>query len=595
MWQLDDPALVRLFRSLALQLPEPVALGIGMAGARTPADHQRIRTAAAQVWPGTPCYACSDLETGLMAAEELLPGASAGRKRAQAKQPAARVLVLSGTGSCCFGRAADGTTVRVGGWGHILGDKGSGYDIGLSALQAVVRAYDVQGRWPRLGQRFLRALALNEPEDLVPWAQQAAKKDVAALAVEVFDAWAGADPIADQVLRAAAERLAQDGAACARRLTQPGAPVQFVFAGSVLVKQPRFVALVSRLLRRRWPGARTVCLKRESVWGAVQLAWQLVPGAAPGPAALANAQPERPQPVADAPLVPPLESVLQSPTEQRNPRSMHLDRMPLADAVELMIDEERHIMATLRRHRDGIVQAIRLIVRALRRGGRLFYVGAGTSGRLGALDASECPPTFNVSPDTVQAIIAGGHTALWTSIEGAEDDVVAGGHAIEFRGVSRNDVVVGIAASGRTPFVWGALQAAQRRGATTILLCFNPHLQVPAQARPDLVLSLDVGPEVLTGSTRLKAGTATKLVLNMFSTLAMVQLGKVRSNLMIDLKPTNAKLQDRAVRIVQALTGVDQAAARHALEQSGWRIRDACARLGRKPGRRPAGHAPSRA
>lgn len=595
MWQLDDPALVRLFRSLALQLPEPVALGIGMAGARTPADHQRIRTAAAQVWPGTPCYACSDLETGLMAAEELLPGASAGRKRAQAKQPAARVLVLSGTGSCCFGRAADGTTVRVGGWGHILGDKGSGYDIGLSALQAVVRAYDVQGRWPRLGQRFLRALALNEPEDLVPWAQQAAKKDVAALAVEVFDAWAGADPIADQVLRAAAERLAQDGAACARRLTQPGAPVQFVFAGSVLVKQPRFVALVSRLLRRRWPGARTVCLKRESVWGAVQLAWQLVPGAAPGPAALANAQPERAQPVADAPLVPPLESVLQSPTEQRNPRSMHLDRMPLADAVELMIDEERHIMATLRRHRDGIVQAIRLIVRALRRGGRLFYVGAGTSGRLGALDASECPPTFNVSPDTVQAIIAGGHTALWTSIEGAEDDVVAGGHAIEFRGVSRNDVVVGIAASGRTPFVWGALQAAQRRGATTILLCFNPHLQVPAQARPDLVLSLDVGPEVLTGSTRLKAGTATKLVLNMFSTLAMVQLGKVRSNLMIDLKPTNAKLQDRAVRIVQALTGVDQAAARHALEQSGWRIRDACARLGRKPGRRPAGHAPSRA
>lgn len=595
MWQLDDPALVRLFRSLALQLPEPVALGIGMAGARTPADHQRIRTAAAQVWPGTPCYACSDLETGLMAAEELLPGASAGRKGAQAKQPAARVLVLSGTGSCCFGRAADGTTVRVGGWGHILGDKGSGYDIGLSALQAVVRAYDVQGRWPRLGQRFLRALALNEPEDLVPWAQQAAKKDVAALAVEVFDAWAGADPIADQVLRAAAERLAQDGAACARRLTQPGAPVQFVFAGSVLVKQPRFVALVSRLLRRRWPGARTVCLKRESVWGAVQLAWQLVPGAAPGPAALANAQPERAQPVADAPLVPPLESVLQSPTEQRNPRSMHLDRMPLADAVELMIDEERHIMATLRRHRDGIVQAIRLIVRALRRGGRLFYVGAGTSGRLGALDASECPPTFNVSPDTVQAIIAGGHTALWTSIEGAEDDVVAGGHAIEFRGVSRNDVVVGIAASGRTPFVWGALQAAQRRGATTILLCFNPHLQVPAQARPDLVLSLDVGPEVLTGSTRLKAGTATKLVLNMFSTLAMVQLGKVRSNLMIDLKPTNAKLQDRAVRIVQALTGVDQAAARHALEQSGWRIRDACARLGRKPGRRPAGHAPSRA
>lgn len=584
LWQLDDNALVQLFRSLAQRLPPPAALGIGMAGARTPADHQRIRTAAAQVWPGIPCYACSDLETGLMAAEAPHSPAGAGRQRGLARQPAARVLVLSGTGSCCFGRSAQGRTVRVGGWGHILGDKGSGYDIGLSALQAVVHAYDCQGQWSRLGQRLLRALALNEPEDLVPWVQQAAKKDVATLAVEVFEAWAEGDSLAQQVLRAAAERLARDGATCARRLTRAGAPVQFVLAGSVLVKQPRFAAWVGRLLRQHWPGARPVCLTRESAWGAVELARQLVPGLARRPVqAPPTAQPSAPEAAELADLVPPLESVRQSPTEQRNPRSMHLDRLPLARAVELMIEEDQRIAAALRRHRAQIVQAIRLIVRALRRGGRLFYVGAGTSGRLGVLDASECPPTFNVSPDTVQGIIAGGQTALWRSIEGAEDDVVAGAHAIQFRGVGPRDVVVGIAASGRTPFVWGALHEAQRRGATTILLCFNPHLKLPRLTRPSLVLALDVGPEVLAGSTRLKAGTATKLVLNMFSTLAMVQLGKVRSNLMVDLRPTNSKLQDRAVRIVQALTGVDEAAARRALEQAGWQVPKACARLQRKP------------
>jgi len=183
--------------------------------------------------------------------------------------------------------------------------------------------------------------------------------------------------------------------------------------------------------------------------------------------------------------------------------------------------------------------------------------------------------------------MAGGQRALWEAVEGAEDDAAAGGRAVEFRGVGRRDVVVGIAASGRTPFVWGALTEAKRRGAVTILLCFNPRLEIPRTGHPDFLIAPDIGPEVLTGSTRLKAGTATKLILNIFTTLAMVRLGKVLGNLMIDVKPSNTKLRDRATRIVRELTGVDYEVARAALEKTGWKIKSASTRLRRGQGRRP--------
>jgi N-acetylmuramic acid 6-phosphate etherase len=201
---------------------------------------------------------------------------------------------------------------------------------------------------------------------------------------------------------------------------------------------------------------------------------------------------------------------------------------------------------------------------------------------LGVLDASECPPTFRTPPAMVQAIIAGGQIALWQSTEAAEDDWAAGAHAVRFRGGSRRDVVVGITASGQTPFVWGAMAEARRRGAATILVCFNPFLKIARAAKPTLTIAPSVGPELLTGSTRLKAGTATKLILNVFTTLAMTHLGKVVSNLMVDVAPTNAKLRDRAVRIVQALTGANYATARAALARSGDVIRKAGARSGRK-------------
>lgn len=585
LYLLDDAQLAQRLETIARAMPRPDAMAIGMAGARTATDHARLRRVAATVWPGVPCHATSDLETALMAADAAPPA----RRRARVPAPpAARVLLVSGTGSCCFARRADGHTARLGGWGHIIGDKGSAYDIVVRALTAIVRVGDRRGEWPPLGQRILAALLLNEPHDLVTWAQAASKSDMAGLAPEVFRAADDGDDLAAAVLASTVETLATDAVACARLVASEGTPVHFVLGGSVLLRQPAFAGRVGKAIRAAWRGATVSLLEAEGVCGAVELARRLVPSppvAAPPrtsrPRRPVTAPPGAPMATASA-LASPLSGLQRSPTEQRNPRSMQLDRLPVADAVALMLEEDKRIPRALLAQRDAISRGVALIVRAFRKGGRLLYVGAGTSGRLGVLDASECPPTFNSPPDMVQGIIAGGPTALWSPIEGAEDDAPAGGAAVAVRGVSRRDVVVGIAASGRTPFVWGALAEARRRGATTILLCFNPHVVVPRGQRPTLVIAPDVGPEILTGSTRLKAGTATKLVLNVFTTLAMVRMGKVRSNLMVDVRATNAKLRDRAVRIVVALTGVSYDEARAALEASGWAIQPACARLDRR-------------
>ena len=558
---LTDGQLTARFREIARALPRPDALAIGMAGARAESDRERIRRAAAKVWPNIPCLATNDLETALMAA----PSSSC----------PARLLVLSGTGSCFFGRTDAGRTAKVGGWGHILGDKGSGFEIGLRALKAVLYYLDRDGEWSELGQRLLRSLQLNEPNELIGWAQGASKSDIAALAVEVFHAWSKRDRIAGDILEGAAESLAKDAVTCARKLAKPGEMVQFVFAGSVLLRQPKFAKKVGRAICAAWKGALITPLQRESAWGAVELARRAFP-LRTLPAA------KVPKRVKAIERLNDVASISLSPTEQRNPRSMRLDEMSNAAAVELMLREDRLITTALLAERGKIERGVEFIVRSFRRGGRLFYVGAGTSGRLGVLDASECPPTFRTDPEMVQGIIAGGQTAIWQAVEGAEDDPSAGARAMDFRGVTKGDTVVGIAASGRTPFVWGALREAKRRGATTILLCFNPHLVIPRHDRPSLVLAPKIGPEILTGSTRLKSGTATKLVLNIFTTLAMVRMGKVLGNLMVDVKASNVKLRDRAVRIVRELTGADYAAAEAALLRTDWKITDACRRLGRK-------------
>jgi len=252
-------------------------------------------------------------------------------------------------------------------------------------------------------------------------------------------------------------------------------------------------------------------------------------------------------------------------TEQRNPRTMGLDELDVETAFDVMNLEDASVPAAVAKARPAIVKTVKAVTAAWQAGGRLIYVGAGTSGRLGVLDASECPPTFRSDPEMVRGIIAGGKKALWRSIEGAEDDVDAAQEAIRDMKIKSRDVVMGIATGGTTPYVHAALAEAKRRGATTVFFACVPASQAPTTA--DIDIRVLTGPEVLTGSTRLKAGTATKLTLNTITTLGMVGLGKTYGNLMVDLNSFACrKLVDRATRVVAEVADVTYERAAATLE-----------------------------
>ena len=260
-------------------------------------------------------------------------------------------------------------------------------------------------------------------------------------------------------------------------------------------------------------------------------------------------------------------------TEKRNRASENIDKLSTKQIVNLINAEDVLVPAAVARQSKQIAAAIDLIVARFRKGGRLFYVGAGTSGRLGVLDAAECPPTFGVRPSLVQGIIAGGRRALVRAIEGAEDCAQDGAISIRKNRVKASDVVVGLAACGMTPFVHGALKQARQIGAATIFVTCAPEAvgQIPAE----IIINPVVGPEVITGSTRMKAGTATKLVLNTLTTGAMVKLGKVYGNLMVDLKATNEKLRDRSLRIVMEMTNLSRPGARRLLARAQGKVKAA--------------------
>lgn len=267
-------------------------------------------------------------------------------------------------------------------------------------------------------------------------------------------------------------------------------------------------------------------------------------------------------------------------TEKRNSKSRNIDKLETLEVVKLINSEDMLIAPAVGKEAKKIAAAVDMIVERFKRNGRLFYVGAGTSGRLGVLDASECPPTFGVSPLLVQGIIAGGKRALVRAVEGAEDKINDGIEAIRKRKISEKDVVVGIAACGLTPFVHFALKEAMRRKAGTIFVTCAPEAVrgIPAK----IVINPVVGPEVITGSTRMKAGTATKLVLNLLTTTTMIKMGKVFGNLMVDLKATNNKLKKRSVRIVSEMTGLSKAKAAALLKKAAGKVKPAIVMYFRK-------------
>jgi len=537
------------------------AIGGAFAGCQLAAEQARVEKALRRIWPNAEgVRVMEDTRSVLAAAFGDGPG----------------IVVIAGTGSNVAGQKSSRDPVeKAGGWGHLFADRGSAYDLARRGLELAFTRYDETKKILALAQEYLTASGKTSMEELVPFIlQDTSKTAVAAWAKCVFSAAQKGDRDARLLLDEAATALAEKVGLIARRLnfTRP----QVALTGGLFENQPDYLARVQRALRRTCPRATSFRLTVPGVLGAARLA---------GLAGLAGLEklPEKGdakrelKAIADPAR---LAAFAQAATEQRNPRSRRLDQRSIPQLVDLFIREERYVEKALAAQRKQIARAATLVAKRLGAGGRLFYVGAGTSGRLGVVDASEMPPTFNAPPEQVQAIIAGGAAAVFRSQEGAEDSRETGVAELRARGLTKKDVVCGIAASGQTPFVLGALEYARKLGAGTILLSCNPQrsIRVPVGVEIDL----PTGPEIVTGSTRMKAGTATKLVLNMLSTIAMVRLGRVRDNLMVNVQATNDKLRARAVRLVRALTGSSAAGAQTALEARAWSVTAAIEALSRR-------------
>jgi N-acetylmuramic acid 6-phosphate etherase len=538
-------------RAIFSELPKEIdRAGIFLAGCGPGEDQQSLSRLSAEIWPTARIIVGNDRESGLAAALEHGDG----------------IVVSAGSGSSVTGRRGD-RIENAGGWGHVLGDTGGGYFLSIRALRLILREYDLHRAEMQFTAKILHALSLNNLDELVRWAQTADKMEIAMLAPVVFEAAADGDARVMEIIESGAQVLSEYTEAVAARLHLLAPKVMLL--GGLFHRDSIYTHAFRRRLKKNLPDARVATAERPPEFGAAWLAAELSDHVT-----FKSKLPENE-----------IDNLAAALTEQRNPRSENLEKMNPRALVELFVEEEKFVQDALRGAIVDLARAIEIVTESLRKGGRLFYIGAGSSGRIGVLDASEIPPTFGASPDLVQGLIAGGVTALYRSVEGAEDEETAGALALDERGIKDVDVVIGITASGRTPFVLGALARAKSLGAGAVLLTCNPscsHRPVAGQSdgpqgrgysAVDLGIHFAVGPEVLTGSTRLKAGTATKVALNIISTGAMVALGKVRGNLMIDLHTSSAKLRDRAVRVVAELADCDYDSARRELEASGWNLR----------------------
>jgi N-acetylmuramic acid 6-phosphate etherase len=544
-------------RAILAELPKDISrAGVFLAGCATEEDRRALREICLDIWSNAQIVTGSDRDSGLAAALEDGDG----------------IVVNAGSGSSVTGRRGEHIE-RAGGWGHILGDAGGGYFLCIQALRRILREHDLHRPELEFTAKILHALALNNFDELVRWVQTADKMEIAMLAPVVFEAAAGGDARTIEIIEDGARVLCEYTEAVADRLHLLAPKV--VLMGGLFYRDSIYTHAFRRRLKKNLPDARIAAAERAPELGAAWLAAEAHEHTA------FHQNPSQIEPIPKA--------FVNALTEQRNPRSESLEKMNPQTLVQLFIEEEKFVQDALHTAAADLARAIEIVTESLRSGGRLFYIGAGSSGRIGVLDASEIPPTFGAPTDLVQGVIAGGITALHRSVEGAEDEKSIGALAVVERGVKSADVVIGITASGRTPFVRGALARAKSLGAKVILLTCNPSVTAgvsPAEQKVapgkaastdelnvDLVITVAVGPEILAGSTRLKAGTATKVALNIITTGAMIGLGKVRGNLMIDLHTTSTKLRDRAVRIIAELTQRDYESARGLLEANDWNLR----------------------
>jgi N-acetylmuramic acid 6-phosphate etherase len=539
--------IAKIFRVLPLEVAR---IGVFLAGCVTEEDRAVLLKLARAVWPRAKIVAGSDRDSGMAACLRDRDG----------------IAVNAGTGSSVTGRSGQ-QIEKAGGWGHILGDAGGAYFVSIRALRSVLREYDLRRGEREFAANILRSLGLNDFDELVRWAQTADKMEIASLAPVVFEAARKSDEAARQIIAAGVSALVDFTTAVSMRLQLETPEVRLM--GGLFENQKFYGVAFAKALSEKIPGAEVALCESPPEVGAAWLAADERLQLAKGEERAAAVQ-------------------LISSTEEANPKSANLDRLSAREIVELFVAEEKSVEEGLRQCVDQLARAIELSASAIGSGGRIFYVGAGTSGRLGVLDAAEIPPTFGASADLFQGIIAGGAPALRQSVEGAEDDARSGALAMDERRVKREDLVIGISASGRAAFVIGALRRAQEIGAQTIFMTSNVPVAAGVSLADssaagtaastenwDLVINLLTGPEIVAGSTRLKAGTATKVALNIISTGAMARLGRVHGNLMIDLQPTNKKLRERAIGLLSQLSGCSRDSARSRLERADWNLREA--------------------
>jgi N-acetylmuramic acid 6-phosphate etherase len=533
---------VRALLGAALGDRTATSLVVGSAGAEAGSDERKaLADGLAALVPGARVGVASDSVTAHAGALGGAPG----------------TVIAVGTGSVAVGVAADGRRVQVDGWGPWLGDDGSGAWIGRAALRAVLGA-----REGRSARTTLTALAEQRFGDLgtLPRTLHGSgglATTTATFVPDVLAAAADGDDVAARIIDGAARLWVELAAAAAdavreRRVSLVGG------LGAVPVLADRFGELVGEHLD-------VLPARGTSLDGALLLAARDdLPHEAYVLRVDGTRVPARPDATDDVDVL---------ATEQVREDLADLDGRDHQQVVDVLLEAESTVPAVTTAARAALADAVRLGAEALRRGGRLVYVGAGSPGRLAALDAAECPPTFGIAPDRVIAVLAGGSEADRRAIEGAEDDAAAAARDLAGVRPGPDDLVVGITASGRTPYVLAALDAAREAGAPTVAIVNNSGS--PAAARADVAVELLTGPEVLSGSTRLKAGTSQKIALNVLSTAAMVANGKTYGAWMVDVVASNEKLRRRARRILRQAAGVDDDTALALLEESGWRTKPA--------------------